>query len=200
MGAYAQITESNPGLNCTDIGVYETGQTVRELLASTGGHYVEVGWAKLWCAAGSACQRAFYEHQVGFHTDYQTSHQFSCLNPGTRSAWQMYWNTASYWEGDLQCYSSGSWYLVDYHYDPTQSGYSDNEGFDLPDANGVANNMAETHQSLMWLDTGYVWHATSGSIYPDGVGCRLQKGSYWRGNWLSGGNSFNIVSSGGEPC
>lgn len=201
-GSYAQITESNHTLNCNDInGSYSNGQTVRVLINGTSGHYSEVGWAQKWCSSGVKCQRAFYEYKWGNNASYQAEYSYSCLNPGTREAWEMIYSSGVWW-GYLSCYTTGAWQLVDYYPDSSNVGYADNEGFQNSSLSGASNegDLQETHSVLEWMNSSGSWVGTSGSSYPGGVHCRYDTSNHWNGNWLSG-SSFNFsTSSNGESC
>jgi hypothetical protein len=201
-GAYAKITQSQHTLKCVvPGGEFGTGQTVRVLVNGDMGHYAEVGWATELCSGGGNCHRAFYSWKWGGVQHYGNHYTYSCLNPGTQSAWRMYWDTYNGWEGDLQCYGTGTWLYVDSYSDPSgyHTGFADNEGFNRGYV-GDEGPMAETHSSLMWLNPStYVWQSSAGSSYPAGVRCRYDTSSRWNGRWLSG-TSFDFVTSGGQSC
>ena len=201
-GSYAQITESDHVLKCTALDQFGNGQTVRELINGEFGHYAEVGWGMQICSnTGSKCQRAFYEYKWGNNTSYIQKYSYSCLNPGTREAWQMTYSGGN-WNGYLQCYSSGTWYFVDWFPDSSNVGYADNEAFQNSNSSGASNegDLQETHSVLQWLDSGGAWHGTSGTGYPRGIKCRYDTSNRWNGNWLSG-SSFNFTtSSNGQGC
>jgi hypothetical protein len=193
-GAYAQITDSDRAFTCSEApGVFASGQTVRVLLGGTQGHYVEVGWGQQWCTSTSRCQRSFFEHEVGWAVEYLAKWPISCLNPGTRSAWRIYWNASGWWQGDIQCYSSGAWAQVDTRNDATHSGWADNEGFNRAGANGAENGMNETHSVLQYRDANNVWQTTPN------VCARYDTSGLWNGNWL-GSTSFNFTTGGGQGC